>query len=450
MTGKERQRVMSYWCERAWLPDGPTANVLVETSGGRITRVTPGVGQCPPGARRLDGLTLPGTANAHSHAFHRALRGRTADQRGTFWTWRNRMYRLAHRLDPDSYHRLARGVYAEMALAGITAVGEFHYLHHAPGGESYADPHAMSHALVRAAGEAGVRLTLLDTCYLSGGFGPPVEGVQTRFSDGTAEGWAERVRDFRPEYEGVLVGAALHSVRAVPAEQMPVVREFAHTGGVPLHLHLSEQRAENDACLAATGRTPTQLLDEQGVLRPGTTAVHATHLAPADVVRLGRSGTGVCLCPTTESDLADGIGPADELAAAGCALSLGSDGHSVVDPFEEARAVESGMRLRSEVRGHFSTAELTAMTTSVGHRALGWPDAGTVQAGERADLVTVSLDGAKFAGVPPSSAMLVASAADVREVVVDGTPVVRDGVHLRVPDVAGELRASVEELLGTP
>lgn len=450
MTGKGQPESMTYWCEWAWLEDGPAENVLVETDGGRITGVTADAAACPPRARRLNGLTLPGASNVHSHAFHRALRGRTADQRGTFWTWRDRMYRVAERLDPDSYYRLARGVYAEMALAGITAVGEFHYLHHAPGGAVYDDPNAMSAALVRAASEAGIRITLLDTCYLSSGFGPPVEGVQARFSDGTVDAWAERVEDFGPDREGVLVGAALHSVRAVPRAAMPTVRDFAHTRGVPLHLHLSEQRAENDACLAVTGRTPTQLLDEEGLLRAGTTAVHATHPAPADVARLGRSGTGVCLCPTTESDLADGIGPADELAVAGCALSLGSDGHSVIDPFEEARAVESTMRLRSEVRGHFSTGELTSMATSAGHRALGWPDAGHIEVGGRADLVTLSLDSARFAGVPLSSAVLVAGSADVREVVVDGVPVVRDGAHLRVPDAAGELSASIGDLLDVP
>ncbi|WP_223208154.1 formimidoylglutamate deiminase [Actinopolyspora erythraea] len=445
-TGEELPTRMSYWCEWAWLPEGPVRDVLIETGGARITGVTPAVAP-PPDIHRLRGLTLPGAANVHSHAFHRVLRGRGADQRGTFWTWRNHMYRVADRLDPDSYYRLARGVYAEMVSAGFTAVGEFHYLHHGRGGQRYDDPNAMSAALVAAARDAGIRLTLLDTCYLSSGFGPPAEGVQTRFSDGTAESWAERVAEFEDQREGVITAAALHSVRAVPKSAVPVVREFARTRGVPLHVHLSEQRAENDACLAVHGRTPTQLLEEEGVLRTGTTAVHATRLAAGDVARLGRGGAGVCLCPTTEADLADGIGPADELAVAGCPLSLGSDGHSVIDPFVEARAVESGMRLRSEVRGHFSPEELTMMATATGHRALGWPDAGSIELGARADLVTLDLDSPRMAGVPPRAAVTAVTAGDVTDVVVDGRQVVRGGLHQGVPDVAGTLRESVRELL---
>ncbi|GAB3559627.1 formiminoglutamate deiminase [Actinopolyspora lacussalsi] len=446
VTREELPERMSYWCEWAWLQDGPGRDVLIETDGARITGVTPAV-EPPPDTPRLRGLTLPGAANVHSHAFHRALRGRGAEQRGTFWTWRDRMYRVAERLDPDTYYRLALGVYAEMVLAGFTAVGEFHYLHHAPGGQRYDDPNAMSAALVAAAREAGIRLTLLDTCYLSSGFGPPPEGVQTRFSDDTADEWAQRVHGFDGSHDGVILGAALHSVRAVPKAAMPVVREFARTRGVPLHVHLSEQRAENDACLAVHGRTPTQLLEEQGMLRTATTAVHATHPTAGDIARLGRSGAGVCLCPTTESDLADGTGPADELSVAGCPLSLGSDGHSVIDPFAEARAVESGMRLRSEVRGHFSPDELTMMATGTGHRALGWPDAGSIELGARADLVTLDLDSPRLAGVPPRAAVTAATSGDVTDVVVDGRRVVREGVHQLVPDVAGTLRESTRELV---
>lgn len=436
----------AYWCEWALLPEGPASAVLVHTDGGRITEVTASASP-PEYAERLPGLTLPGMANAHSHAFHRTLRGNTGDRRGTFWTWRERMYRVAERLDPDSYYRLARAVYAEMVAAGFTSVGEFHYLHHDTDGTGYRDPNAMSAALAQAATEAGIRLTLLDTCYLSGGFGAPVQGVQNRFSDGDAEGWARRVDDCDIESDLVRLGTAVHSVRAVPPPALELVRDFAHTRGMPLHLHLSEQRAENDGCLSAYGRTPTQLLDEHGVLRAGTTAVHATHPAAGDVVRLGRSGTGICLCPTTEADLADGIGPADELAAAGCPLSLGSDGHSVIDPFAEARAVESWMRLRSEVRGHFADSELTTMVTSAGQRSLGWPDAGSIEIGGLADFVTVAMDGPRLAGVAPSAVPWMASPADVHHVVVDGKVVLRDGAHRRVPDAATVMRSEIAWLL---
>lgn len=436
-----------FWCERAWL-GRPEPGVLVSIDDGVITAVRRAE-RPHPGAERLYGLTLPGMANAHSHAFHRALRGRTQGERGTFWTWRERMFELASRLEPDTCYRLARAVYAEMALAGFTCVGEFHYLHHPPGGGRYHDPNAMGAALARAASDAGVRLTLLDTCYLRGGFGAAVEGVQLRYDDRDARSWAERVDQATVDLGGfghVRVGAALHSVRAVPASEMPVIAEWAGRAQVPLHVHLSEQPKENEDCLAAHGLTPTQLLNSRGVLGPGTTAVHATHLTDEDVRSLGESGTGVCLCPTTEADLADGIGPAVELAAAGCSLSIGSDGQTVIDPLVEARAVESFARLDTGRRGQFGVDEQLAATTA-GHRALGWRDGGRIEVGARGDLVALTLDGVRTAGVPAEAAASVATADDVRDVIIDGRRVVRSGVHQEVPDVAGELRSVIADLL---
>ncbi|MEH0818617.1 MULTISPECIES: formimidoylglutamate deiminase [unclassified Micromonospora] len=438
--------------EYAWLPDHaePTPDVLIETADGRITAVTPLTGGRPTAgvevlgdAVRLPGLTLPGLANAHSHAFHRALRGRTHAGRGDFWTWRDGMYAVAQRLDPDSYLALARAAYAEMALAGITCVGEFHYLHHGPGGTPYDDPNAMSAALVEAAAQAGIRITLLDTCYLTATVdGAPLAGPQRRFGDGDALRWADRVSAFTPGAGHARVGAAIHSVRAVPAEQLATVAGWADRRGAPLHVHLSEQPAENDACRAAHGRTPTRLLADHGVLGPDVTAVHATHPTGADVALLGESRTGVCLCPTTERDLADGIGPARRMAEAGSPLSLGSDSHAVIDLFEEARAVELDERLRTRRRGHFTAADLLAAATTGGHAALGWADAGRLAVGARADLVTVRLDTARTAGVPPVGAFFAATAADVDAVVIDGRQVVRDGVHLSV-DVPTALRDAI-------
>lgn len=439
--------------EYAWLPDRaePTRDVLIEATDGRLTAVTPLTVDGPPTAGvevladavRLPGLTLPGLANAHSHAFHRALRGRTHDGRGDFWSWRSLMYAVAIRLDPDTYLALARAVYAEMALAGITCVGEFHYLHHGPGGTPYDDPNAMSAALVEAAAHAGIRLTLLDTAYLAGGVdGAPLAGPQRRFGDGDALRWAQRVDAFRPADEHVRLGAAIHSVRAVPAEQLATVAGWADRNGLPLHVHLSEQPAENDACRAVHGCTPTRLLADHGVLGPHTTAVHATHPTAADVALLGDSRTRVCLCPTTERDLADGIGPVRRMADAGSPLSLGSDSHAVVDLFEEARAVEMDERLRTRRRGHFKTVELVGAATVGGHAALGWGDAGRLAVGQRADLVTVRLDSARTAGIPPVGAFFAATAADVTSVVVDGRPVVDGGRHLTV-DVPTELRDAI-------
>ena len=360
---------------------------------------------------RVRGLTLPGLANCHSHAFHRALRGHTQAERGSFWTWRDQMYRLAEELTPDGYHALAVEVYREMRAAGITAVGEFHYLHHQPDGTPYDDPNEMGKALLSAADEAGLRIRLLDTCYLAAGFGQEVQGVQRRFSDGDATRWAERVEAFGDDR----VAAALHSVRAVPREQLKTVAQWAQTRGLPLHVHLSEQVAENDACEAVHGVTPTQLLADEGVLGPMTTAVHATHLTEADVRLLGESGTYACFCPTTERDLADGIGPSRFLHAAGSRLALGSYSHAVIDLFEEMRAVEMHERLATQERGHWSAAELLAAATYDGHASLGFPDAGRIAVGQRADLVTVDLDTwrTRGAGATAEALVFAATAADV-------------------------------------
>ena len=358
------------------------------TEPARYTRVTGETDTTP-------GLTLPGLANCHSHAFHRALRGRTQTERGSFWTWREQMYAVAAELTPDSYFELARETYAEMRATGITAVGEFHYLHHQPDGTPYDDPNEMGKALLAAADEAGIRIRLLDTCYLAAGFGREPEGVQVRYSDGDAHAWAERLAAF----DDPRVGAAIHSVRAVPRDQLKVVVEAAE--GLPLHVHLSEQVAENEACLAATGLTPTQLLAEAGALGPLTTAVHATHLTDDDIRLLGESHTNVCFCPTTERDLADGIGPARRLHDAGATLTLGSDSHAVIDLFEEMRAVEMHERLASQQRGHWSALELLAAATYDGHRSLGFDDAGRIAEGQRADLVAVDLDSVRTAGPAP-------------------------------------------------
>ncbi|MEQ4305567.1 formimidoylglutamate deiminase [Plantactinospora sp. B6F1] len=434
-----------YHAEYAWLPDRPEpdADVLIEVVDDRFGTVTAGVPVPPPDARRLPGLTLPGLANAHSHAFHRALRGRGQGGRGDFWDWRRQMYEVADRLDPERYLALARATYAEMALAGITCVGEFHYLHHAPEGVRYADPNVMKAALVEAAAQAGIRLTLLDTCYLTATVdGAPLAGPQLRFGDGDAAGWARRAGAFTPAGTHALVGAAIHSVRAVPADQLAEVAGWARERAAPLHLHLSEQPAENEACLAYHGKGPTALLAEADVLGPATTAVHATHLTESDVRALGISGTGICACPTTERDLADGVGPIRELADEGSPIGLGSDSHAVLDLFEEARAVELNLRLATLARGHFTPVELLRAATEDGHATLGWPDAGRLERGDRADLVTIRLDSARTAGVPPAGVFFAAGAVDVTDVLADGRAVVREGRHVRF-DVPAELAAAI-------
>jgi formiminoglutamate deiminase len=420
--------VTDWWCEQAWLDDAPVGGVRVREQSGVVTAVERGVA-AGPGDERLTGLVLPGFANAHSHAFHRALRGRTHDEGGTFWTWRERMYAVAGRLDPDSYLRLARAAYAEMALAGITCVGEFHYLHHGPGGTPYDDPNAMAEALREAARDAGLRITLLDACYLAGGLTADghtrPDPVQQRFSDGTSTRWAARVADLRAD-DVLRVGTAIHSVRAVPKIELGEVA--AAFPDAPLHAHLSEQVAENMAAFAFYGLGPTELMAAADALGPRSTMVHAT-VAP-HMELLGSTGTNVCICPTTERDLADGIGPARLMADHGSPLCLGSDQNAVVDLLEEARALEMHERLFTLERGVFTPAELVAALTRQGHVALGWPEAGRIAVGAPADLVAVRLDTVRTAGVAAAQAVYAATASDVHAVVQGGRVVVRDGVHV--------------------
>jgi formiminoglutamate deiminase len=434
----------------AWLPGGLTRDVTLVAKGGRFTHIDVGPASgdlCPPAdITPLPGIAFPGFANAHSHAFHRALRGRTQRERGSFWTWRNAMYAVAGRLDPDLYLALARSTYAEMALAGVTAVGEFHYLHHGPGGQPYDEPNAMGEALIEAADDAGIRITLLDACYLAGGLGPgghlPLEGVQERFGDGHVDGWAGRFASLRSS-ESVRIGAAIHSVRTVPSEALAVVAEVA--GDQPLHVHLSEQPAEIEACMEVYGISPTALLHAEGVLGTSTTVVHATHVSASDIATLGGTGTFACLCPTTERDLGDGIGPARALADGGSPLCLGSDQHSTIDLVEEARALEMNDRLASMERGRFTIAELVAALGTGGQASLGWDDAGGLAVGARADLVAIRLDTPRTAGAAPDQALLAAGAADVDTVVVDGRTVVSGGRHV-LGDVAAMLAAAIEPL----
>jgi formiminoglutamate deiminase len=432
---------MTRWfADYAWLPSGLARDVRLDVADGRFTEVRAGVDAA--GAQRLPGLVLPGFANCHSHAFHRALRGRTQAEGGTFWTWRDRMYGLAGRLDPDRYLALARAAYAEMALAGVSAVAEFHYLHHGPGGVRYADPNAMGEALRSAAAAAGVRLTLLDAGYLTGGLdvhGPrPLDDVQLRFSDGDVAAWTARVQSLHGD-ANTRIGVAIHSVRAVPEGALATMRAVA--GERPLHVHVSEQVAENEACHAFYGVSPTALLADAGVLGPGTTAVHATQVSGEDIGQLAASGTTVCLCPTTERDLGDGIGPAGALVEAGVPLSLGSDQHAVVDLFEELRGVEMGERVQARRRGRFRPDELCRMLSR--HESIGWPDAGRLEAGSRADLVAVRLDSPRTAGCAPEQALYAATSADVDTVLVDGRTIVSGGAH-QLGDVGILLNTAIE------
>jgi formiminoglutamate deiminase len=358
------------------------------------------------------------------------LRGRSHAYFNSFWSWRDAMYQVAAELNPDSYYLLARLVYAEMVQAGYTSVSEFHYLHHQPEGTPYADPNAMGHALLEAARDAGIRITLLDTLYLSGGLDntgyQSLSELQRAFGDGDVSAWFDRVSMLAQPN----VGAALHSVRAIPADALSDFAEY--TKGKPVHVHLSEQPAENEACQAFHGCSPTELLSGKGLLSNNLTAVHATHLSEVDISLLGSAHVNACFCPTTEADLADGIGPARELADAGCSISIGSDQHAVVDPFAELRGLEYGERLRSGQRGRFQPNELVFAGTK-----------GGIDRNAPCDLVAVRTDTQRTAGAAPEQLVMAAMASDVDTVVIGGKVVVRDGRHHTI-DVGSALAEMID------
>jgi formiminoglutamate deiminase len=444
----------AYFCEHALIDGVVESSVRITVEAGRFATVD--IGARPePSDRRLRSVTVPGLANVHSHAFHRALRSRTQRETGSFWTWRDVMYRATERLDPDSYHALALAVFAEMALAGITAVGEFHYVHHQPDGTPYADPNAMGEALLVAAADAGVRLVLLDTLYLHGGLDGSgyveATGAQLRFTDRSAAAWAERVSQCRSDGDRRRMGAAIHSVRAVDPDSMGVVAAWADDRHAPVHAHVSEQTGENDACHERFAITPLAVLHRSGVVTDRFTAIHATHVTDHDIELLAGAGSTVCMCPTTERDLGDGIGPTAGMAEAGVPLVTGSDSQAVIDPFEEMRAIELDERLRSRRRGVHRAGELFRAASVAGHRSLGWDDAGVIAVGQRADLVTVSLESVRTAGAGSDAALeavvFAATASDVTDVVIDGRSIVTDGRHADI-DVVRSLDESIRSLMG--
>ncbi|WP_152345847.1 amidohydrolase family protein [Brevibacterium sp. CFH 10365] len=468
-----------YWCESAWVDGAVTRGVLLSADDtGTLTAVETGIDTAPSDAEAVHGFVLPGGVNAHSHAFHRMLRGRTHGDGGTFWTWREVMYSVAAKLDPQSYETVARAVFAEMLAGGYTSVGEFHYIHHAQDGTPYgidrargdgADPvteaaehterprgdadagagpraHAMERALARAAASAGIRIRLLDTCYLTGAIDAELSAEQARFGDGTIDGYMDRhsalAESFAQEFpvnapgeSFVHVGAAIHSIRAVPAANLPRFTEL--TG--PVHVHLSEQPAENEACQAAYGATPTEVLARSGAVDDRLSAVHATHLSDEDIALLGGSRSTIVMCPCTEADLADGIGPARELADAGAVISLGSDQHVVLDALREAQGLEAGERLRSGQRGRFSPAELITALTEGGAHSLDLP-VGSLEVGKACDFVALRSDSMRTMGSLDEQIILTATSADVHLTVSGGRVRVRDGVHTDLGDIS-ELHA---------
>ena len=399
----------AFHCAQALVGGEFVRGVRIEADGDAVTAVDVRA-DAQPGDVRLT-TVVPGFENAHSHAFHRTLRGRTHADGGDFWQWRTRMYAEAAALTPDGYRELATRVFTEMRDAGYTSVSEFHYVHHRPDGTPY-PAHDMEVGLAEAAAAAGIRLVLLDTLYLRGGVGAPLADEQRRFGDGDVHTWLDRWRALREAlapYPLTTLGAAVHSVRAVePADLSAVAAGLP--ADVPLHVHVSEQPAENEQCLAAHGITPTGLLAAHGLVTARLSAVHATHLTELDIRLLGTAGATIVMCPTTEADLGDGIGPAPELLAAGARLAIGSDQNATIDPWEETARLELDQRLRVQRRGIFTPAQLwQAGSGSDGFRV-----------GRPFDAVEVDLDTPRTAGADPMQLPLVARSGDVTATIVAG------------------------------
>lgn len=430
----------TFWAPMALIQGSDRRDVAIETIDGVITSVSSDVG-APAGATVLDGAVVPALVNAHSHVFHRALRGMPWAV-GDFWSWRAAMYGLVERLDPDDLERLATATYAEMLAAGITVVGEFHYLHHGPGGVPYGDRNEMSMALVRAAAAAGIRLCLLDTCYLVAGVdGSPLQGPQLRFGDGDIEGWRRRHAELvaRLSTTGVIVGSAIHSVRGVAPGSFAAVSD---TPG-PTHVHASEQPAENQACLDVHGVSPIGLLAHNGGLDDETTVVHAVHVSNGDLAAIASTATSVCVCPTTELDLGDGTADVLAMTTAGIDVSLGSDSHVAIDLLSEARLVEWNDRARHGRRGIHTPKALWEMASSAGARSLGIGMWGLV-VGAQADFVVIDLNGPALAGIDAPASLLVAGGAgDVSATIVGGQIVCRGNQHRTLGSVTSALASAL-------
>lgn len=385
-----------------YMLDGLQDNLHITISDdGRIQSITPNdTGETgSTGIEPLPGIALlPGFVNAHSHVFQRALRGHThrpITQRDTFWTWRAAMYAAAQQLTPDSLYTLAFSTYREMLAAGYTSVGEFHYVHHQPDGQPYDQPNAMSEAILRAGRDAGIRVVLLMAAYAQAGFNQPPQPEQRRFCDASVQAYLEHVETLRAT--GALVGVAPHSVRAVPETWFRAIAQYSQEFDLPLHVHADEQRGEIDQCVAAYGCTPIELLERWSALGPRTTIIHATHANEAEIALMAERGCAVCICPTTEGDLGDGIAPYADLQAARIPLSIGSDSNTRLDPIEELRWAEYTARMRYQRRRVLIAEETSSpgpllldYGTRKGAQALSL-ETGQIAPGMQADFVAIDL-----------------------------------------------------------
>ena len=376
--------------------------------------------------------TIPAMVNAHSHAFQRSLRGRAERPGGEgtddFWTWRTEMFRLAGSLDPTTMRQLASETYAEMVGAGYGVVGEFHYVHHQPDGTPYPEPNEMAFAVAEAAAEAGLPIVLLPAAYHRGGWSdgsdlPPAPG-QRRFCDPDVESFLSRLEALRvwaAGVPGVSVGVAAHSVRAVPSTWLEAIAEYSERHGLVRHVHAHEQRRELDECQAEHGCSPIELLERTGFLGRSASVIHGIHVTPADVAILARTGATVVSCPTTEGNLGDGYLPAMAYAEAGVPLAIGSDSQVRIDPFEEARELETGSRRERQLRAGLLAAvgDLWGELCRNGYRSLGLGAEPDEQARieidlERPERAGIDAEDLPLALVTCASAAVVIPAGDAR------------------------------------
>jgi formimidoylglutamate deiminase len=458
---------------KAWLPeliyvDGrfQTLRALACDRDGLIVQAAGGVET----ATRLDNRAmLPGLIDAHSHAFQRVIRGRTeyrtANTKDSFWTWREMMYRAAGRLTPEDVYDASRMAFLEMALSGITAVGEFHYLHHAPDGSAYDDPNLLAKEVVRAANDVGLHIALLRVAYARSGFETEINPQQARFIERDCEIYLKHVEQLQADLAGAgpnaWVGVAPHSVRAVPLDYLRRIVEFADERRLVVHMHVAEQPAEVSACISEYGSSPVALLGTEGLLSERFTGVHVIHVTPKAVGMLTSTGAMVCACPTTERNLGDGVVPVDEFLKQGVPVALGSDSHVQIDLLEDARELEYHLRLQKMGRtvlagpddeGRSALAvRLFQCATVNGARSIG-ATGGTLAPGYAADFFTVDLDDPSIAGASSedllSSIVFSLSRTAVKDVVVGGKRIVEDGRHAQQEEIVERFKRLQKKLWG--
>ena len=411
------------WAPQAWLPGGWQAQVLLRIGvDGRWAQVQPGVATPPAGAQVLSGPLLPGLVNAHSHAFQRAFAG-LAERRETeasddFWSWRERMYAVALRIQPHQLRAIAAQLYLELLQGGYTQVCEFHYLHHQVSGQPHADPDEMAWALADAAAEVGIGLTLMPALYQRAGFNQPtLRDDQRRFASSAASVWASagRIAERASGAPGSRSGApplnaglCVHSLRAAAPAAIHALRGLAETFEGPIHIHVAEQTAEVDDCLLATGARPIEWLARQGLLDARWQLVHATHSLRAEVDAVARSGAGVVLCPSTEANLGDGLCDLRGWLDAGVPLAIGSDSHVSRCWREELRWLDYGQRLALRQRnvsaapqaGVASTAQRLFERSLAGGAAAAGLGRWGLQAGARADALMADAGCGALLGIP--------------------------------------------------